>query len=183
MYYIFLADGFEDTEAIAPLDILRRANIPVQTVGVSGEYVTSARGVTVKADVVIGSIASADVDGVILPGGGGYKVLRADKGVQSAIDNAARDGKLVAAICAAPTILAERGLLNGKRATCFNAPDLRAILEKGGAIPEYGTDAVTDGNIITSRAAGTAVQFGVALVAYIKGKAIADDTYNKFNGV
>lgn len=121
MIYCFLADGFEETEAIAPVDVLRRAGAELKTVGVTGEYVTGNHGVTVKADVGIDEIVLDErLEGVILPGGyNGTLNLEKDSRVQSAIDFAAENNRLVCAICAAPSILGHKGLLSGREAIAF----------------------------------------------------------------
>ena len=118
MLYMFLADGFEETEAIGALDVIRRAKIPVQLVGVAGEYVTGSHGVEIKTDIRADEIDSFEMTGVILPGGmPGTKNLYASEIVCAAVKQCAADGRLLAAICAAPLILGRLGLLRGKRAT------------------------------------------------------------------
>ncbi len=171
MIYCFLADGFEETEAIAPIDILRRAGVGVVTVGIGGRAIVGAHGIAVGADVSDAEIGEPNnIDGVILPGGmPGTLNLEKSAVVQKFIDKAAENGKLLAAICAAPSILGRKKLLTGKKATCFDG--FEQFLE--GA--EYvDAPCITDGNIITARGAGAAIEFGLALAEYLAGKDEAD---------
>ena len=117
MFYVFLAEGFEETEALAPVDVMRRAKLDVKTVGVTGECVTSSHGVPVKADITIDNIDLDDVQGVVLPGGmPGTLNLEANEKVLEAVKYSCENGKIVAAICAAPSILGHLGILDGKKA-------------------------------------------------------------------
>ena len=117
MVYMFLADGFEETEALAPLDILRRGGVEVKTVGVTGGYVTGAHGITVKADILPPIALKDNTEAVILPGGGvGTQNLDASVLVKEAVQSAYSRGKLICAICAAPSVLGKMGLLRGKKA-------------------------------------------------------------------
>ena len=123
MYYVFLAEGFEEVEALAPIDIMRRADIEVYTVGVGHKTVTGSHGIPVVADVIDCEIGpDSDCEGIILPGGmpGTLNLEKADT-VQKFIDYCAENGKLLAAICAAPSVLGHKGLLNGKKAVCLYA--------------------------------------------------------------
>ena len=160
MVYVFLADGFEDIEALAPIDILRRANVDVKTVGVTGKEVTSSHGVTVKADISVSDIKlDSDLELIVLPGGmPGTLNLEASVGVQKAIDFCAANDKYIAAICAAPSILGHKGLLKGKKATCF--PGFEKDL--------VGADAcsglvVIDGKFITGKGPGACIEFSLKL--------------------
>ena len=121
MYYLFLAQGFEETEAMAPLDIMRRADIEVYTVGVGAKVITGAHNIPVVADVIDCEVApDKDCEGIILPGGmPGTLNLEKAASVQKFIDYCAKNNKLIGAICAAPSILGHRGLLDGKNAVCF----------------------------------------------------------------
>ena len=160
MLYLFLADGFEETEAIATLDVLRRGGVATKTVGVGGEYILGAHGVTVKADAPEADLNN--IDGVILPGGmPGTLNLQRDEGVNRAIKYCMDNGKLVAAICAAPMIIGELGYLDGKKAVCF--PGFEDSLD-GAEIMSDGV--VSDGNIITAMGAGKALEFGAAIADY-----------------
>lgn len=176
MFYVFLADGFEEVEALSPVDLLRRAGIEVKTVGVLGKTAVSSHGVPVICDLLLRDIElGSSLEGVILPGGmPGAKHLDESAGVQRAIDWAASHKKLLCAICAAPFILGKKGLLNGKKATCF--PGFEGDL--AGALL---TDepAVTDGNIITACGAGAAWQFSAAIVAKVCGAEKANELLRK----
>ncbi len=166
MLYLFLAEGFEETEAMAPLDVLRRAGISVETVGVGARMITGSHGVTFTADKTVSEIKpDATLDGIVLPGGmPGTLHLEADATVQKTIDFCAEEGKLLCAICAAPSILGHKQLLQGKKATCFPGfePELySATLQDA--------DVVTDGNVITARGAGVALLFGEAIAGALVG--------------
>ncbi len=171
MLYLFLADGFEEIEALAPLDFLRRANVEIQAVGVTGELVTGAHNIVVKSDISIDDVVlDDDLDGIILPGGmPGAQNLNNSAQVQNAIDFCAENGKIISAICAAPFILGRKGLLNGKNATCF--PGFEEEL-KGANVLSDGV--VSDGNIITGKGAGVAWEFGAQICAKLLGKEKSD---------
>lgn len=165
MLYILLAEGFEEVEMITPLDMIKRANIPVLTVGISGRTVTGAHNIEITADILPDEVDINNFEGIILPGGmPGTLNLQKDKKVNELIDLCEEKSKLIGAICAAPMILGEKGLLSGKRAVCF--PGFEDKLE--GATVE-NLPAVTDGNIITSKGAGAALWFGSAIIDYLKG--------------
>lgn len=162
MYYLFLAEGFEITEAMAPLDIMRRAKLNVKTVGVTGDFVTSSHGVTVKPDMDLTALSYDDLEGVILPGGmPGTLNLEASEKVLAFVRHSYENGKLVAAICAAPSIFGHMELLEGKNATCF--PGFEKDLKGANAT---GKHVETDGNVITAKGAGCAIEFGQAIVSY-----------------
>lgn len=164
MLYLFLAEGFEELEAIAPLDLLRRANVDVATVGLGGRTVTGSHGIAVTCDMEASEWTPGDAfEGVILPGGPGHVHLKESPAVLEAIQLAAARGKLLAAICAAPSILGEMGLLQGRKAACFPGYEEKLL----GAEVVFDP-AVRDGNAVTSRGAGTAIDFGLALVAYMR---------------
>ncbi len=167
MIYVFLADGFEEIEALAPVDFLRRAGIEVNIVGVTGDVCTGAHGIEVKTDVSLSDVnLNEKVEGVILPGGmPGADNLDKSPEVHNAIDYCIEKGNFVCAICAAPFILGKKGLLNGKKATCF--PGFEEYLA-GAEILSDGV--VRDGNIITARGAGVAWEFGAEIAAQIVGK-------------
>lgn len=165
MIYLFLANGFEEIEALAPLDLLRRAGLEVTTVGIGGDMIRGSHGITVAADIPDGLFADAAPDMVILPGGmPGSKNLDESRTVDAALKAAARRGALIAAICAAPMVLGHRGLLEGRRATCF--PGFEQELTGAVVSPER---VVRDGNIITAAGMGVALEFGLALVEALKG--------------
>ena len=160
MVYLFLADGFEETEAFVPYDILKRGGIEVIKVGVTGEFVTGSHGITVKTDALIADI-DKNCDLAILPGGmpGTKNLDNCDK-VKAIVKKAFDEGKYVAAICAAPMVLGKLGILNGRKATCF--PGFEEYL--------YGAEHVRDfcvqsGNVVTACGAGAAFQFGFTLLS------------------
>lgn len=170
MYYLFLANGFEITEAMAPLDVMRRAGLDVKTVGVTGNTVQSSNGVTVTADMPLSQIRHDNAEGVILPGGmPGTRNLQKHTDVTAFVRRCFDSGKLVAAICAAPSVLGSLHILQGKRATCF--PGFEKELT--GAI-HTGAPVETDGNVITARGAGCSLSFGRAIVAAALSPETAD---------
>ncbi len=170
MIYVFLAEGFEEMEALVPVDMLRRVGLQVKTVGVTGKTVTGAHQIPVVADLTVEEIEVSVVDGIVLPGGmPGTLNLEKSQVVQSMIDICHQNSKLVAAICAAPSILGHKGLLQGKKATCF--PGFEKDCQ--GALMQPDT-VVSDGNIITAKGAGCATAFGAALVAYFKDAGTAE---------
>ena len=167
MVYIFLAEGFEIVEAMAPIDMLRRAKIDVRAVGVGGREIKSSCGVPVIADMAESEVTLDDsLDGVILPGGmPGTLNLEKSETVQRALDFAVESGKLICAICAAPSVLGHKGILKGKEAVCF--PGFEDTLE-GAEVSE--SFVCYDGNIITAKGAGVATQFGLKIVEALSGK-------------
>lgn len=169
MVYVFLAEGFEIIEALAPVDMLRRAKIDTKIVGVTGGTVTSSNGVTVKADMFIDDFDFYDVQAIVLPGGmPGTLNLENNEKIQNIIDNACNINAFICAICAAPSILGHKGLLDGKEATCF--PGFEEALEGAVLSDKF---VVTDGNYITARGAGVSIDFGLEIVKQIKGEEIA----------
>lgn len=163
-----LAPGFEEIETIAPVDLLRRAEAEVVVASVNGEKLVSGRcGVTVQADATLADVIEREFDLLFIPGGPGVGALRADGRPAQLAGAYARAGKPVSAICAAPTVLADAGLLAGKRFTAH----FSVHAELPGVLGDERV--VKDGNIITSRGAGTAVEFGLALVRELFGEAKA----------
>lgn len=164
MIYLFLAEGFEEVEALAPLDILRRAGQRVETVGVTGKTVTGSHGVLVVCDRTVDALTEQP-DAVILPGGmPGTANLEASEAVCALVRKTYERGGLVCAICAAPSILGHMGLLQGKQAICF--PEYEADL-LGATLSE---DSVCrDGNIITAKGAGVALDFGFCIAEALCG--------------
>ncbi len=165
-----LIDGFEEIEAIAIIDLLRRAEIEVITAGVTQALVTGSHGICVAADRLLADVAGREFDAVALPGGPGTPGLGRHPLVREIVARHAARGKVVGAICAAPSILAELGLLEGRRAVCH--PSVEGKM--AGAILCADPVAV-DGPLITSRGAGTAVAFGLALVEALAGAETARD--------
>ena len=169
MVVLFLAEGFEEIEAVTPVDLLRRAGVQVRTCSVApSRTVTGAHGVPFVCDTDLDSL-EGPFDLLILPGGmPGTKNLAASEKLAALLRRQAGEGKPLAAICAAPTVLGGLGLLKDKRAVCYPG------MEEGLFCREAGTEAVVrDGNIVTSRGPGTAFDFGLALVALLKGEETA----------
>lgn len=163
---LFFAEGTEEVEALASVDILRRAGADVIVCGVGGEMRTGAHGITVKTDVTDADLSDgADFDMVVLPGGmPGTKYLGASEKVRNFIIRAVNEDKFIAAICAAPTILGGMGLLQNKSATCYPG------MESGLVDAIYtGGDVCRDGNIITGAGVGAAVEFALALTEALFG--------------
>lgn len=157
---VLLADGFEETEAVAVIDVLRRADITVEVLGVEGKKVTGSHQIVIEADALLSDRKRERFDLVVLPGGmPGASTLRDHWGVQKLLQGQHESGGLIGAICAAPIALGKAGILDGKRATCF--PGFEGQL----GTATYQTSAVVrDGNVITSRGVGTALLFALALV-------------------
>ena len=171
MVYMLLGTGFEETEAIAPLDLLRRAGVEIQTVGVTGKVVYGSHNIGIEADITIDQMDLTALEMIILPGGlGGVASARASKEALEALRFAWENGKYVAAICAGPTVLADLGITDGKNATCFPGCEE----QMGSAIMADNAAAVTDGKLITGTSAGCAIPFGLALITALKGKDEAD---------
>lgn len=172
MIYVFLANGFEETEALATVDVLRRAKLPVTTVGIGGSQITGSHNITVTADVEDKDLTLDDsLQAVVLPGGmPGTLNLEASDTVQCAIDFAKNNDKFLCAICAAPSILGHLGLLDGKKATCF--PGFETNTDK---VTYTGEPAVADGRVITGKGAGCAVDFGLKIVEALLSDAAAND--------
>ncbi len=161
MIYVLLADGFEEIEALTPVDMLRRAGCEVRTVGIGKKTITGAHGIPVCADLVSDEATADGVRMVILPGGmPGTKHLAASAFVEETLARVSRGGGYLAAICAAPTVLAKYGYLKGKRATCF--PGFEK--ELSGAV-YTDLPVVTDGKIVTAKDMTEALSFSVALLA------------------
>ena len=170
MIYMLLGTGFEETEAIAPLDLLRRAGVEVATVGLNGKVIYGSHKIGVEADIEISDLDLTTMEGIILPGGlGGVASIRACQRAMDAIRFAWDRNMLTAAICAGPTVLADLGITDGKNATCYPGCETQM-----GNADMVEAAAVTDGNLITGTSAGCAVPFGLALIAYLKGQAEAD---------
>lgn len=158
---VILADGFEEVEAVAIIDVLRRAGIDTVVAGLHDGHITSARTVRIIPDAVIDTVNADDFDMLVLPGGQpGSDNLNADARVIELIRSFSKKGKLTGAICAAPIVLGNAGVLVGKRATAYPA-----YKDKLGGATYEETAVVEDGNVLTSRGAGTALAFGLAIVA------------------
>ncbi len=159
--YLFLANGFEEVEGLTVVDLLRRAGIDCQTVSTTGELtVTSSHKITIHADRLFEDGALTDADMLVLPGGmPGTLNLLAHEGLKALLCSYAAEGKYLAAICAAPSVLGAHGLLKGKKATCY--PGFEEKLTGAACTKD---NVVVDGNIITSRGLGTAIEFALALI-------------------
>ena len=170
MVYMLLGTGFEETEAIAPLDLLRRAGVEILTVGLNGKVIRGSHGICVEADIEIGELDLTNLEMIILPGGlGGVASIRGCKEAMEAVRFAWENGKYTAAICAGPTVLADLGITDGKNATCY--PGCEGQM---GTANMVEASAVTDGKLITGTSAGCAIPFGLALIAALKGQEEAD---------
>lgn len=165
MVYVLLGTGFEETEAIAPIDLMRRAGISVLTVGLNGKIIFGGHGIGVEADITIDEMDLSKLEMIVLPGGlGGVKSIRESKPAMDAIRFAHENGKFVAAICAGPTILAQLGITDGKDAVCYPGCE-----EEMGSAHMITAPCVRSGKVITGTSAGCAVPFGLALVEAMKG--------------
>ncbi len=167
MVLVFLAEGFEEIEALTAVDLLRREKIDVRLVGVGAETVTGAHGIKVVTDVKEEDVSALlpDVEMVVLPGGmPGTLNLGASETVKNAVSATAEKGGFVCAICAAPSVLGDMGLLDGRMATCFPGYEDRL---KGAQT--YDCDVIRDGEFITGRAMGSATEFALELVGALKG--------------
>ena len=166
MVYMLLGTGFEETEAIAPLDLLRRAGVDVLTVGVTGKTVYGGHNIGVEADITIDEMDLTNLEMIILPGGlGGVASARASQPALDALRFAWNNGKFVAAICAGPTVLADLGITDGKNSTCY--PGCESGMGNAKMIPDAA--CVRDGNLITGTSAGCAIPFGLKLIEALKG--------------
>lgn len=170
MVYVMLGTGFEEIEALAPVDLLRRAGVEVRTVGINGEIVVGSHGIGVRADQTLEEMNPEDMEMIVLPGGlGGVASIRASEKTLDMVRCAWDKGCFMAAICAGPTVLADLGITEGKRATCYpgQAGNMKnAILEERAA--------VRDGRLITGASAGCAVEFALALIEALRGGEAAE---------
>ena len=172
---VFLADGFEEIEGLAVIDLLRRAKIYVDTISITDDYmVHGAHGINVQTEALFDEVDFSEFDMVVLPGGmPGTLNLKNHDGVRYVVKQYAKEGRYVGAICAAPTILKSLGVLEGRRATCY--PGVEDEMED---VVLTETAVVVDENIITSQGVGTAIDFGLKLIEILDGeekaKEIAD---------
>ena len=166
MVYMLLGTGFEETEAIAPLDLLRRAGVEIQTVGINGKLIYGGHGIGIEADITLEEVDPSAAEMVILPGGlGGVASARASQKALALLSAAWKNDKFVAAICAGPTVLADLGITSGKNATCY--PGCEDGM--GNAVIADRAACVRDGKLITGTSAGCAIAFGLALIEALKG--------------
>ena len=174
MVYLFLANGFEEIEALTPLDVLRRAGVQVITVGVGGDSILGAHGIRVQADIPDTMYRDSAPDMIILPGGmPGSEHLDSSRVVDTALRAGAKNGAYLCAICAAPMVLGKRGYLEGKRAVCY--PGFEEYLN-GATVTDARVEC--DGKIITAKGMGAALEFGLALVEVLCGKETAEQIGN-----
>ena len=171
MVYMLLGTGFEETEAIAPVDLLRRAGVEVKTGGIGGKTVEGGHGIRVKADIALEEMNLEKMEMIVLPGGlGGVASIEGSPAALDAIRFAWDNGRFVAAICAGPTVLAKLGITDGVNVTCY--PGCEA--QMGSAHYISGVPCVTSGRVITGTSAGCAIPFGLALIAALKGQDAAN---------
>lgn len=177
MVYILLGTGFEEVEAIGPLDLLRRAGVQVLTVGINGKTICGAHNICVEADITLEQMDLTALEMIVLPGGlGGVASVRASQPAMDALQFAWENNKFVAAICAGPTVLADLGITDGRNATCY--PGCES--QMGNAVLAENVPCVRDGKLITGTSAGCAVKFGLALVEALKGAEVAHAIQEQF---
>ena len=170
MVYIILGTGFEEAEAIIPGDLLRRAGVDVKFAGIGALCITGSHGIPVTADCIVEDTELTGADMIVLPGGlGGVESIRKSRETLRAVRQMYEKGKYVAAICAAPTVLAELGITDGRMATCY--PGCEAMM---GSARTCQASVVVDGNVITGRAPGTAFDFALKLIEVLRDKQTAE---------
>ena len=171
---MILAPGFEELEFVAPYDILKRGGLEVTTTSIATDLaVPSVRGLVMQADAMLADVSTTIFDMIFFPGGGpGTQHLRAHTGVRTLVCNQAQAGRDIAAICAAPLVLGDAGLLVNRKATCF--PSCQKELAEM-SVQIVQDRVVCDGNIFTSRGAGSAAEFGFALLAHLVSQAKSDE--------
>ena len=171
MVYILLGEGFEEAEAVVPADLLRRAGVQVALVGLGGLQVTGGHGITLRADMALEQVDAEAMEMLVLPGGlGGVEAIQKNHFAQGLIQKAWDKGCWLAAICAAPTILAHAGLLDRQKAVCY--PGMEE--QMGSAVVQPGQRVVTDGRIVTGEGPGSSFDFGLKLVEALLGAAEAE---------
>ncbi|MCH5185080.1 MAG: DJ-1/PfpI family protein [Oscillospiraceae bacterium] len=168
MVYLLLMDGFEEIEALATVDVLRRGGVEVCTAGLGGKVLTGAHDITVHADITLEEINKDDMSMLILPGGAGHVNLDNSPEVHSLIDFAAQKDIHIAAICASPSILGKKGLLKGHKAVCF--PGFEKFLDGAEVLSER---TAVSGRFITANGAGSAIAFAYELLKILKGEETA----------
>lgn len=175
MVYILLGTGFEEMEALVTADVLRRGNVAVSLVGIGGMSITGGHGITVACDTAVEAVGLSDGDMVVLPGGlGGVSSIEGSKAAMALVREAAdRDDLYLAAICAAPTLLARKGIIGkGQQAVCY--PGMEYMLTDAGAEAPMEQPAVVCGKLITSQAPGTAYDFALTLLSTLTDQTTAD---------
>ena len=174
MVYIILGTGFEEIEAVAPCDILRRGGVEVQYAGIGGTLIRGGNGITVQADCTVEEMDLEAMEMIVLPGGmGGVRSILGSETAMTAVKAAYEQGKFVTAICAAPTILAKLHITDGEHATVY--PGMES--EMGTAMME-DINAIRDGKVLTGRAPGAALDFGYLLLEALKGTEVMQKVRN-----
>lgn len=172
MVYVLLGTGFEEMEALAPVDLMRRAGIDVLTVGVTGKTVYGGHNIGVEADILLEEMDLTQLEMIVLPGGlGGVASARASQGAMDALKFAWENGKFVAAICAGPTVLADLHITDNKQTTCYPGCEE----QMGSAVMNNQVPCIRDGKLITGASAGCAIPFALALIEALKGAETAKD--------
>ena len=172
MVYVLLGTGFEEVEAITPVDLLRRAGVEVKTVGITGKTVYGSHNIGVEADILPEEMDFDALDMIVLPGGlGGVASARASQAALDALKWAWEHSRFVAAICAGPTVLADLGITDGRDVTCYPGCET----QMGSAVMVPDAAAVVDGNVITGTSAGCAVPFALKLITALRGEKAAAD--------
>ena len=170
MVYVLLGTGFEETEAIVPVDLLRRAGVKVLTVGINGKTVYGGHGIGVEADITLSQMDLTEVEMIVLPGGlGGVASIRGSQSAMDAVKFCWDNGKFVAAICAGPTVLADMHITDNKSVTCY--PGCESGMGTANCGP--GASSLRDGKLITGTSAGCAVSFALKLIEALRGEEAA----------
>lgn len=170
MVALILGTGFEPLEAVAPCDILRRGGVEVCCASVGERLVEAGHGIRIEADCTVAELDAEKLDMIVLPGGlGGVQSILGSEKTLELIRRVYDEGKFVAAICAAPSILAKLGITDGRKATCYPGFE-----PKMGSAVMQSCGAIRDGTVITGRAAGSSEEFGLLLLEALKGKAAAE---------
>ena len=171
MVYVLLGTGFEETEAVAPIDLMRRAGIEVKTVGVDGKIISGSHGIGIEADLTLDQMDLDSCEMIVLPGGlRGVASLRESSAAMEAVKTVWQAGHYAAAICAGPTVLSDLHIPDGKKATCY--PGCEEKMGSASMVPDAA--AVQDGKLITGTSAGCAIPFGLKLIEALKGREAAE---------
>lgn len=172
MVYVMLGTGFEEVEALTPVDLMCRAGIDVKTVGINGKIVSGSHKIGIEADLTLEELDPSDLEMIVLPGGlGGVASIRASEKTLALVRRAYEENRFVAAICAGPTVLADLGITDGKKATCY--PGCEGGM--GNAKMQKDAAVVREGTVITGTSVGCAVKFALALIEALRGEAAAQE--------
>lgn len=170
MVYVMLGTGFEEVEAITPVDLMRRAGIEVYTVGINGPIVRGSHNIAIEADLTLEQMDPDQAEMILLPGGlGGVASIRGSEQTLQGVRRVYDNGGYVAAICAGPTVLADLGITNGKEAVCYPGQE-----EHMASAKIQNQAAHRDGRVITGASAGCAVEFALEAIAALRGRDVAD---------